>query len=118
MIEEMVARANADPVVRRRGNFVDVAFGIGIGPETWLVRIEKGRVSATSGGEGAAFTLRAAADAWADFAKPVPPPGTHDILALFEGGRLDITGEALPLMRNLTAVKAVLDKMRATEEVK
>jgi hypothetical protein len=118
MIAEMAARASRDPVVRKQARFVDLTFAVGIGPENWLVHIDHGNVSATQEtGVAPAFTLQAAETAWADFAKPTPPPGTHDILALFEGGRLDITGSALPLMRNLQVVKLVLDKMRGTEAV-
>ncbi len=118
MIADMAARASRDPVVQKQARFVDLTFAVGIGPQHWLVRIDHGKVSASQeSGAEPAFTLQAGVDDWADFAKPTPPPGTHDILALFEGGRLDITGSALPLMRNLQVVKSVLDKMRSTEAV-
>jgi putative sterol carrier protein len=115
MIQQMVDRANRDPVLRRQAQFVQLSFGLGAGTAHWVVTIDKGMVAAMQAGDGAPvpeFTLSADDASWADFALPVPPPGTHDVLALFEGGRLKISGEALPLMRNLAVVKAVLAKMR------
>jgi len=118
MIDEMVDRANADPVIRRQAHFVRLAFGLEAGPASWVIKIENGTVAAMPAGDNAPvpeFTLSADEASWADFALPVPPPGTHDVLALFEGGRLKISGEALPLMRNLMVVKAVLAKLRQKE---
>jgi len=118
MISEMVDRANADPVVRRQAHFVRLAFGLEIGAASWVIEIDRGTVAGVPAGDGAPvpeFTLSADEASWADFARPLPPPGTHDVLALFEGGRLKITGEALPLMRNLAVVKAVLAKLRQKE---
>jgi len=120
MIPEMVSRANSDPVIQRQTSFVDVAFGLNAGAEQWVISIDHGAVSAAPASAGAPepeFTLSADAASWADFCRPLPPPGTHDILALFEGGRLEITGHALPLMRNLTVIKAVLAKLRQEEAV-
>jgi hypothetical protein len=117
MVEEMVARANGDERLRARGKFIDLAFELGVGGDTWIIRIDKGHVAASKAGPGSPkpqFSIRAGDDAWADFRKPVPPPGTHDILALFEGERLEIDGDILPLMQNLMFIKLVLDKARHT----
>lgn len=115
MVEEMIARANADAQLKRRGKFVDVAFELGVGDERWLITVDKGTVFAAPRSASATkpqFSIRAGRDAWDDFRKPVPPPGTHDILALFEGERLEIDGDILPLMRNLMFIKLVLQKAR------
>jgi hypothetical protein len=119
MIATMVERANADPKLARRFRFLDLAFEVGVGGECWLVEISQRSVAArprTAGkGREPAFSLRADAESWAEFAKPVPPPGYNDILAMFEGGNLELDGEMLPLFRNLLSIKALLDKLRATE---
>jgi hypothetical protein len=118
MIRQMVDRANADPVVRRQAQFVRLAFGLDAGPARWIIKIDSGTVTVSPAGDGAPapeFTLSADEASWADFSRPLPPPGTHDVLALFEGGRLKISGDALPLMRNLAVVKAVLAKLRQRE---
>jgi putative sterol carrier protein len=120
MIYDMIDRANADPVLRRQAQFVQLAFGLDAGSAHWIISIDKGTMAAMQAGDGAPvpeFTLSADEASWADFALPLPPPGTHDVLALFEGGRLKISGEALPLMRNLAVVKAVLAKLRQKEMV-
>ena len=118
MVEEMVTRANRDERLRARGKFIDLTFELGVGRDLWIIHVDKCRVAASrAGGAGAAkpqFSIRAAEDAWADFRKPIPPPGTHDILALFEGERLEIEGDILPLMQNLMFIKLVLDKARDT----
>ena len=119
MIATMVERANADAKLGRRLRFVDLAFEVGIGGEQWLVEIAKGKVAAqpraATRNRASVFSLRAQPEAWAEFAKPVPPPGYHDILAMFEGGSLELDGDILPLMRNLMAIKALLDKLRDVE---
>jgi putative sterol carrier protein len=118
MIQEMVDRANADIVLRAQSCFVDLAFGLDSGSSRWVISIDHGKISAVPASPEAPnpeFTLSADEASWADFARPLPPPGTHDVLALFEGGRLQITGEALPLMRNLMVVKSVLAKLRQQE---
>lgn len=117
MIEEMVARANGDPVLKKRGEFVDVAFELGVGDESWLVKVNKGTVSATPRAKTkgkAQFSIRAGKDAWDDFCKPVPPPNSHDILGLFEEERLDIEGDMAAFLRYLLFIKLMLAKARKT----
>ena len=121
MIERMVAGANADQLLLSKTQFVDFAFKVAIGDDEWVVQLHKGKVSANRRTETAvqpAFTIRADADAWEDFSRPVPPPGTHDILALFEGERLDLEGDMLVLFRNLMLVKNILGKARRTGDAR
>jgi hypothetical protein len=115
MIERMVAGANADSMLATKGKFVDLSFELAVGDESWVVQFQRGKVSAGARRDfegDPAFTIRAGADAWRDFCQPVPPPGTHDILALFEGERLTLSGDMLLLFRNLMLVKRVLAKAR------
>jgi hypothetical protein len=118
MIKRMVERANSDEFLKQRGRFINLSFALVSGDEDWLVTVDGGRVSAkalSGASQAPAFTLRAARPVWEDFAKPVPPPGTHDILALFEGEQLQIDGDALILFRNLLYVKLLLEKARQSE---
>ncbi len=113
MIGRMIKTANSDPQIARRGRFIDIAFAIDRGDERRVIRVDHGKISESADAEPA-FMLRAGRDAWDDFAEPVPPIGAHDILALLEGGRLDIEGDVLVLFRNLFFVKLLLEKGRGT----
>ena len=47
-------------------------------------------------------------DEWEMFWKKLPPPGHHDIFALFKRGKLTIEGDLHPFMANLLYIKDVL----------
>lgn len=119
MIERMLAGCESDSLLASKGKFVDLSFELGVGEQSWIVRLANGKVSATPHAEAKTkptFSIRADSPAWDDFCKPVPPPGTHDILALFEGERLKLSGEMLQLFRNLMLVKRVLAHARKSKD--
>ncbi len=114
MICEIIDRANADPLVVGKCRFINMAFAIEGETERTVIRVDHGRISAATDARPD-FTLRASDDAWADFVQPVPPRGAHDVLALLEGDRLTIDGDALILFRNLMFVKLLMEKARNEE---
>jgi pimeloyl-ACP methyl ester carboxylesterase len=101
MIERIPDLVNADEDLVRRG---------------YLVKIIEGRVVSITPGPfvtpNYSFALRAPRDEWELFWTKVPPPGHHDIFALFKRGKLTIEGDLHPLMANLLYIKDVLAAQR------
>ncbi len=116
MIKDIVDRANADPLLLAKCRFIGIVFAIEGDTHRTVIRVDHGQVSVDPDA-APDFILRAHDDAWADFIQPMPPRGTHDILALLEGDRLTIAGDALALFRNLRFVKLLLDQARNEEVV-
>ncbi len=116
MIRDIIDRANADPLLLAKCRFIAIVFAIEGDTHRTVIRVHHGQVSVAPDASPD-FTLRAHDDAWTDFIQPMPPRGTHDILALLEGDRLTIAGDALALFRNLLFVKLLLEKARNEEVV-
>jgi hypothetical protein len=116
MIEKLTERVNADAQLVYRGRFLSCRFLLGVGEESWLVRIVDGRVEQIDKGPFVmpswTFALRAPADAWAQFWSADPPPGFHDLFALIRFGRLKAEGDLHPFMANLFYFKGVLGALR------
>ena len=116
MIEKIAELVNADANLVRRGRFLSTTFLIEIGDKSWLVKILEGRVVAVTPGPfvtpSFSFALRAPRDEWEAFWGALPPPGHHDIFALFKRGKLRIEGDMHAFMANLLYIKDVLAKLR------
>ncbi len=117
MIDHLAERVNADARLVHRGRFVDTTFLIGVGEESWLVRIRDGRVDEVRKGPFVmarwTFALRASAESWRTFWSPSPPPGFHDLFAMIRFGRLAVDGDMHPFMANLFYFKGVLGALRS-----
>lgn len=78
----------------------------------WLLYFERGRIADIADRRlvmpSATFALTAPARDWALFWQPVPPPFSHDILALAKRGALRIEGDLHMLFSNILYFKAVL----------
>ena len=116
MIERIADLVNADEDLVRRGRFLSTTFLIEIGDKGYLVKIIEGRVVSVTPGPfvtpNYSFALRAPRDEWELFWTALPPPGHHDIFALFKRGKLVIEGDLHPLMANLLYIKDVLASPR------
>ncbi len=108
--------ANADTWLVHRGRFLDVAFLLEVGAAQYLVRIHQGRIAAIETGPLVmprwTFALRAPAEAWATFWKPIPPPGYNDLIAMVKMRALRIEGDQHPFMANLRYFKDLLALLR------
>jgi hypothetical protein len=113
-LPELVER-DADLV--RRGRFLTADFALVVGATPLLVRIENGRVTAVTRGpfllRSWVFSITAAPETWLKLLKPVPDPGTHDLMALSKVGLARIEGHLQPFMANLQYVKDVVTAPRA-----
>lgn len=113
-LPELVKR-DADLV--KRGRFLATDFALVVGATPLLVRIESGHVTAVTRGpfllRSWVFSITAAAETWLKLLKPVPDPGTHDLMALSKVGLARIEGNLQPFMANLQYVKDVITAPRA-----
>ena len=113
-LPELVAR-DADLI--KRGRFLTADFALVVGAMPLLVRIESGRATAVTRGpfllRSWVFSITAAPDTWLKLLKPVPDPGTHDLMALSKVGLARIEGNLQPFMANLQYVKDVVTAPRA-----
>jgi pimeloyl-ACP methyl ester carboxylesterase len=116
VIERIPDLVNADEDLVRRGRYLSSTFLIEIGDKGYLVKIIEGRIVSVTPGPfvtpNYSFALRAPRDEWELFWTALPPPGHHDIFALFKRGKLVIEGDLHPLMANLLYIKDVLASPR------
>jgi hypothetical protein len=118
--EALPALVNGDPMLRRWGRFLDADVLLAIGADEWLLRLHDGAVESVRHGPflmpSWTLALRADPQAWADFLRPEPPPGRHDLMALLRHGELRIEGNLHPFMSHLLWFKAVLAMLRPPKE--
>jgi hypothetical protein len=117
MIEQLAERVNANAPLVRRGQYLDTTFLLQVGPKSWLVTVEKGRIAAVKA-EGlpisnVALAFRASSEAWAEFWKKLPKPGFHDLIALTRMRQLKVEGDTRLFMAHLRYFKEVLASLRA-----
>lgn len=112
MIEHLPALVNGDAALVRRGRFLSVTFLVAVGEVGWLVRVHEGRIAVVTRAPAVMgdfrFALRAPADAWARFWRPMPEPGWQDLFALQRRKLLVMEGDLQPLMANLLYIKDVM----------
>lgn len=116
MIERLPELVNGDAGLVRRGRFLSISFLVGVGPDSWLVRVDEGRIAAVTRAPAVmahwSFALRAPAEDWQGFWQPMPAPGYNDLFALQRRKVLVMEGNLQPLMANLLYIKDVLASPR------
>jgi hypothetical protein len=114
--EALLARlpdlVNADAGLVRRGQRLTAAFLLAVGDAEYLVHVAAGRLTAVERGpfllRSWSFAVRAPADAWTRFWRPLPEPGYHDLFAMKKLGVARVEGDLWPLMAHLRYLKDVL----------
>jgi hypothetical protein len=108
--------ANSHPQLRRRGRYVSTTFLLDVGPDSYLVTVERGQVQSVDRGPFVmptwTFALRAESAAWARFWSAAPPPGSHDLFAMIKSGALRVEGDLHPFMSNLFYFKMLMETLR------
>lgn len=102
---------NTDPSVQRRLRFANCILCIETGDDRWLLALGGGKIAPAAEGAAADVTIRITPEAWAAFQQPVPPPGCHDIFAMVETGRAEITGDFLTMFRYAYVLKDILQQL-------
>ena len=117
MLDSLMARANADPMLMRRARFLELEFGLDLGEGPAVIRVNKGHVSASAPDAGTrpAFSIAGPKEAWAEFSRPLPKPGFHHLMAMNENRHTRFEGDVYPLLVNLFFVTGLLSKLRQGE---
>ena len=113
---DIMQALDRNPALLRRSRFLHLRFAVASGDECRLVTVSPGVVSVQplrgSDADGPAFTIAASPEAWAEFSRPHPQPGFHDLIAMAESGNGEIQGDdLLPFFGNLLLVKGVVAAM-------
>ena len=116
MIENIADYVNRDSALVRRGRFVNCDILIGIGNFDYIVKIENGQVTAARlrrlNIESGLFAIRASAEGWEEFWRPMPKRDHHDLFSMMAAGLAQIDGDLLPFMQNLQYFKDLLGAPR------
>ena len=89
--DDFILNRLADAVNRQerlvwRGRHLNTVFLLERGADAYLVTVAAGRIQSVRKGPFVMprwqFALRASAEDWAQFWRPLPPPGFHDLMAL------------------------------------
>jgi hypothetical protein len=111
------ALLDADAALVARGCRLNVACLLGPKDQPFHVSFAAGRIVEMAPApilmRSWCFSYRASPTAWAEFWKPVPRPGWHDLLALTKSGEAVLEGDLLPFMTHLQYFKDVLALPRA-----
>ncbi|MGD9615681.1 MAG: hypothetical protein AB7H90_10080 [Alphaproteobacteria bacterium] len=112
----LAERVAGDPVLLRRGRYLNTTWQLDIGNAAVLLRIIDGRIAEMRRGPfvtpSAAFAISGEADMWRRLLASDPPPGDHDLLAFVKRRELRLTGDLHPLMSHLLYFKGVLGHLR------
>lgn len=110
MFAQIPALINDDAALQHRGRFVTTELLVDTGQQQYLFSIDKGHLTVTPGpfvSPRWQFALRAAPEMWERFWAPVPPPGSHDLMAMIKFRTLVAEGDLHPFMANLLWFKDV-----------
>ena len=111
------ALLDADAALVARGCRLNVACLLGPKDHPFHVSFAAGRIVEMAPApilmRSWCFSYRASPAAWAEFWKPVPRPGWHDLMALTKSGEAVLEGDLLPFMTHLQYFKDVLALPRA-----
>jgi hypothetical protein len=102
----------SDGDLLRRGRWLTVECRVDIGQEPFFLSIREGALASFDRGpklmRSTAFSFRATDEAWANYWKPMPDPGWHDLFGLTKRGVASMEGDLRPLLQNLQYFKDLL----------
>lgn len=111
---------NADEALVRRGALCNAVVLLAIDDAVFHMTVAKGRILSLEEGPRLMrswdFAVRATAEAWSRFWRPVPEPGWHDLFALMKRGEANVEGDLTPFMTHLQYFKDVLAAPRMRME--
>ena len=117
-LSALAGKIEADPVLLRRGRYLNATCQLDMGDDTYLLRIVDGRIHEVRPGPfatpSADFAISGSAAVWRRFLAAAPPPGDHDLFAFLKRKELRVAGDLHPLMSHLLYFKAVFANLRET----
>lgn len=111
-IETLPAALDARPHLTRLGRLVSETVLLKIDDAEHYLVFDKGRLTEIRPGPSKKIPYRVGfatdSEAIAEFWRPIPRPGFHDIFGLIKMGRAHMLGDILFLIKNLRFFKEVL----------
>jgi hypothetical protein len=118
-IAGLAEAVRGDPVLQRRGRYLDTTCQLNVGDEIFLLRILDGRIIELRQGPfvtpSADFAISGDDAVWRRFLAADPPPGDHDLFAFVKRKELALTGDLHPLMSHLLYFKELFRCLRQGE---
>ncbi len=117
-VQALPALLAANALLQQRARAASCSFLLQVGDAVFHADLVEGALSLTPGPmlmRSWQFALRGDAQMWAEFWKPCPAAGFHDLFALTKAKRLVIEGDLLPFMRHLLFFQSLLALPRQME---
>lgn len=112
LLGRMRSHLDAAPHLLRLGRLISDTVLLKVGADEYYLTFDKGRLVEIVPGPSRKipwrFAIKTDAEALAEFWKPRPRPGFHDIFGLVTIGRAEIEGDILGLVKNLRFFKEFL----------
>lgn len=112
LLRRIQSQLDDAPHLLRLGRLISDTVLLKIDGDEYYLVFDKGRLAEIVPGPSRKtpwrFAIRTDADALAEFWKPRPRPGFHDIFGLVTIGRAEIEGDILALVKNLRFFKEIL----------
>lgn len=112
---QFAALCQADAQLGAISGRSDFSFLWDAGGPRFLISVRRGQVQAgpADGGPGSAsFSVSGPVGVWRDYLLPVPPPGRHDLMALWVTGQVIIEGDQKRFAQNLGVTRRLLELAR------
>lgn len=117
--DRLPALVNNISHLRRRGALLSADVLVEIPPSVWLLCIHRGEITQVRAEARKmsdwTLALRFDPTAWRAFVQPLPPPGSHDLMAMVKAGTLKVEGSLHPFMTHLLWFKEVFAQLRGVE---
>ena len=117
LMDGLQAAVNENASLQHWGRWVSLEFLLGVGNTDYVIRSKEGRVTdvrlRSLPIESGVFTIRAAADVWAEHWRPVPKRDYHDLFSMLSAGLAQLDGDITPLMQNLIYFKGLIAAPRS-----
>src|SRR6266851_1078781 len=108
----LTAALDGNEALRRRARLAALSLTVLNGEETMSVDVGE-RISVRQGVvPGAAFSLGATPETWAEFAKPVPAAGFQSLVGMQRMGHLKVEGDMVAYGRNLLFLEQLFAALR------
>ncbi len=113
MLQNLAQALTGNPALARRNRFARLVIAVGAGDERFTVRLGGEPIGVERGAAAAPdIELKASADAWAEFAKPVPAVGYQSLHGMMRVGHLQVSGNMLEFGRHLMLIEEVFAHIR------
>jgi len=107
------ARCAADAELCALAARSEFAFRWGVGTRDRVIAVDRGLVTVSGPDAPRAFSIAGPPPVWRDWLQPVPPPGRHDVMALWVTGAVAVDGDQKTFAQHLVVTRRLLELARA-----